>query len=354
MSESPFDLLDMMLADMSAADPLYQPTSFWQGASDLLVKEVREHGIGRFKSLRMPLRFFVPNFAFPDFYREPETYAGVREALRQSRENPSRLLLRLENMMSGRDQAMADYRVFLTGDIDQPPYLDRVSESRVGEPAEQFEFDGRFFSRAFLNYLLGINFIKRHCDMDKLGVVMEIGGGHGGLGEIVLGDKRNQGFYLDVDIPPTAFFATWYLQQVFGEDAIAGYDAFRNQETMSLDDIRQSRRGAVICPWQLPRLEGKIDLFVNFVSFQEMEPPVVRNYLAQVQRLEPELVLLRNLREGKQVARKPGDIGVKDPILGSDYDDFLDQYALVASNVLPYGHLTEDGFHSELKLYRKR
>lgn len=354
MPDSPFTLLDQMLADMTAADPLYQPTSFWQGASELLVEEVRQHGIEKFKSLRMPLRFFVPNYGFPDHYRQPETYLGVREALQNSRDNPARLMLRLENMMSGRDQAMADYRVLLTDDPTTPPYLDRVSESRVGEPAEQFEFDGRRFSRAFLNYLLGLSFIKRHCDIDRLGVVMEIGGGHGGLGEIVLGDARNNGFYLDVDIPPTAFFATWYLQQVFGEHAIAGYGELRDLDVLDLDRLRQDRRGAVICPWQLPRVAGEVDLFVNFVSFQEMEPPVVRNYLQQVQRLAPGLVLLRNLREGKQVAKKPGDIGVRDPILGTDYDDFLDQYELVASNVLPYGHLTEDGFHSELKLYRRR
>mgnify|MGYP001819279203 FL=1 len=354
MTDTDFALLDNMLTDMSAADPLYQPTSFWQSASDLLVEEVREHGIECFKSLPLPLRFFVPNFAFPDYYRNPETYAGVREALKGARGKPDRLLLRLESMMSGREQAMADYRVFLAGDTDAPPYLDRVSESDLGEPAEQFEFDGRRFSRAFLNYLLGLNFIKRHCDIGSLGVVMEIGGGHGGLGEIVLGDERNNGFYLDVDIPPTAFFATWYLQQVFGEETIADYNHLRDRETLSIEELQRSHRGAVICPWQLPRLQGPVDLFVNFVSFQEMEPPVVKNYLAHVQRLGPELVLLRNLREGKQVARNPGDIGVRDPILGSDYDDFLDQYVLVASNVLPYGHLTEDGFHSELKLYRRR
>ena len=354
MPDHTFALLDNMLADMSAADPLYQPTSFWQGASELLVEEVREHGIERFKSLPMPLRFFVPNFAFPDYYRHPQTYAAVREALQGARDNPDRLLLRLDNMMSGREQALADYRVFLAGDTGAPPYLDRVSESTAGEPAEQFEFDGRRFSRAFLNYLLGLNFVKRYCNIDRLGVVMEIGGGHGGLGEIVLGDERNDGFYLDVDIPPTAFFATWYLQRVFGDEAIADYDRLRGLETLSIAELRKSHRGAVICPWQLPQLQGHVDLFVNFVSFQEMEPPVVKNYLAHVQRLGPELVLLRNLREGKQVARKPGDIGVRDPILGSDYDDFLDRYTLVASNVLPYGHLTEDGFHSELKLYRKR
>jgi hypothetical protein len=45
---------------------------------------------------------------------------------------------------------------------------------------------------------------------------------------------------------------------------------------------------------------------------------------------------------------------VKDPILGKDYDTYLEGFQLVATNVLPFGYRTIDGFHSELRLYAKR
>ena len=54
--------------------------------------------------------------------------------------------------------------------------------------------------------------------------------------------------------------------------------------------------------WKIEDLRGSIDLFVNFISFQEMEPHIVSNYILHVQRLSPKWVLLRNLREGKQLA----------------------------------------------------
>ena len=342
-----------MLADMASADALYRPTNFWQVASEQILQEIEEHGIGRFKSLPMPLTFFVPTYSFPGYYQDTNSYETVRSALTACLDSPTRALLRLEHLMSGRERAIADYRVFLTDRIDQAPFLDRVSESQVGEPLEQFEFDGRRLSRPFLNYLLGISFIKRHCDIESLGTVLEIGGGHGCLGEIVLGDSRNNGFYIDVDIPPTAFFATWYLQEVFGREAIADHESLSNRETIEIEELRRNYRGAVICPWRLPDLQGNIDLFVNFVSFQEMEPPVVENYLSLIQKLSPRYVLLRNLREGKQIAKNPGEFGVETPILGADYDGFLDRYSLLATNVLPYGHLTEDGFHSELRIYQR-
>jgi putative sugar O-methyltransferase len=175
--------------------------------------------------------------------------------------------------------------------------------------------------------------------------VVEVGGGFGSLGEILCGDDRNDTFYVDVDIPPTAVFSTYYLRQVFGQNAVLGYDDTADWETLSIEEMRSRARAAVLCSWQLPKLRGSIDLFVNFISFQEMEPAVVQMYLQHVDRLNARHVLLRNLRE---------PLGVEAPTRAEDYDSFLPHYDLVASNTLPFGYQTPDGYHSELRLYRRR
>ncbi|MBT3967466.1 MAG: putative sugar O-methyltransferase, partial [Gammaproteobacteria bacterium] len=41
------------------------------------------------------------------------------------------------------------------------------------------------------------------------------------------------------------------------------------------------------------------------------------------------------------------------PTLSGDYDRFLPNYRLIATNVNPFGFRTLDGFHSELRLYRR-
>ena len=56
------------------------------------------------------------------------------------------------------------------------------------------------------------------------------------------------------------------------------------------------RKITCLSSWQIEKLLGKIDIFVNFISFQEMEPKVVRNYINHVIRLSPKFILLRNLR----------------------------------------------------------
>ena len=84
-----------------------------------------------------------------------------------------------------------------------------------------------------------------------------------------------------------------------------------------------------------------------------MEPAIVKNYTEKITRLKPKFILLRNLREGKQVSKK-GSLGVKEPIFKEDYISYFKHYDLIESNVVPYGFITYDGFHSELLILKKR
>jgi hypothetical protein len=148
-------------------------------------------------------------------------------------------------------------------------------------------------------------------------------------------------------------FSTYYLQSLFGSDKIADYQAIKSTAELSLSNLSSLYKGAVICPWQLPEVTGELDLFINFISFQEMEPDIVKNYLEHVSRLNCKYVLLRNLKEGKQLATNGNQAGVKQQIKADDYDTFLPKYQLLSTNVHPFGFETIDGFNSELRLYKR-
>lgn len=345
--------LDVLLRDMDAADPLYRPTQFWRGAAEEMAKDLRGTGLSSFRSLPGPLSFFVPTYSFPGYRTDSRRFASVHQALAGLHLSDARCAIHLERLLSGEALAESDYRVLLASDMPVAPFLDRFSESSIGEPIEQFEFDGRRFGRASLNYLLGLAFLKRHCDLSGIRTVLEIGGGFGALGEVLLADPRNNCFYIDIDIPPTLHCARHYLAAIHGDEAILDYAATREHSTLDIASMQSSYRAATLASWQIPKLRGQIDLFVNFISFQEMEPDVVRNYLSEVDRLGARLVLLRNIREGKAKAA-PGTVGVIEPIRGDMYDGFLRNYRLVARNTVPFGHRTVDGFHSELRVYERR
>ena len=358
-------LLRLMLDDMALASTLYRPTHHWQYAVNELIEAINNHGVENFRSLPLCLKTFVPCYAFPDYYQTPGRYNGMNKVLAekfpvetgidksQRTTTHSKFDIRLSDLLSGRLHALSDYRVFLASYSDYPPYTDKASESKVGNPLEQFIFDDRRYSRSFLNYLLGLNYLKSTCSPKDINIVLEIGGGYGVLGEILLSDKRNDCFYINVDIPPVGYLATYYLQQVFGASEIGDYSKFRKCSSIEIDVIRKKYKAIVLCPWQLPHLKGQIDLFVNYHSFAEMEPDVVDNYCRIVSGLKPRYILLRNLREGKQVMKAFGRYGVKMPVFGSDYDRFFPSYKIAGVNTVPFGFKTEDNFHSEVRVYRK-
>jgi putative sugar O-methyltransferase len=346
--ESARATLEDMLEDMKSQEAAYQPTVFWATASKSIIADLRTFGFTGFRSLSSSLNFFVPTYGVPGNGMTQIEVEDLERTMLETNERGSKKHVAFMKMLNGEFWAFSDYRVCLSGDVgDVLPEIGSLSESTIGNPLEHFCFDGRWFSRSFLNYLQGIVFLKRHVNCMQVSTVLEIGGGYGTLGEILF--KAGHYAYVNVDIPPTAAVATYYLKSIAGQSLI-GYE-----ETKHMNPIAVPSKGTqmVICPWQLPRLEGLVDLFVNFISFQEMEPEIVRSYLNQIDRLKVRYVLLRNMREGKAKMSASVEYGVQNPVQGSDYDLFLRNYRLLATNVVPFGHKTVDGFHSELRLYER-
>lgn len=339
-------------ADMLQQSELYKPTSFWDNASSQIVKDLNENGVEKFRSLTSILSYFVPTYGTPGNSYSPEMAEILISRLQADFPGQKKPLLGLKQFLSGYMQALSDYRVLKAADTEKElPYLHLFSESTFGEPAEQFEFEGRRFSRSSLNYLLGLAMLKKHLEGNVPGTILEIGGGFGTLGEIIASAGLDDFRYINIDIPPTSFVSQTYLSHVLGKEHVSTYE--KTQAAAGIE-INSLQKAAVLCSWQIERLTGKVDLFVNFISFQEMEPPVVKNYLDHVSRLETEWVLLRNMREGKNIRRDKNSVGVETPILGGDYLKMLPDYELIDRNVIPFGYKAVDDFHSELLLLRRK
>ena len=236
-------------------------------------------------------------------------------------------------------------REFTTQPVHQgyiEPHACVASMTEDGQGELWLSTQGHYVARGHCATLLGL-------DVSKLRVqASEIGGGFGTLGEI-LTKTNNNVKYMDFDIAPTLNVADYYLSNVFGRDNVGGYF----QQETPVDAGESNRPLNVFGAWQIEALDEPIDLFVNFISFQEMEPEVVQNYLNHVDRVKTKWVLLRNIREGKQTIKEHG-FGVNEPIYTEDYKKMLPNYEPISSNVRPFGLKTLDGFHSELLLFERK
>ncbi|MFC1701851.1 putative sugar O-methyltransferase [Pseudomonadota bacterium] len=339
--------LNQLIGKNQIQKKIYQATSFWKQASREIIAAIEKSGIENFRNLDAALGYFVPNYGIPANSFDEITEKRITALLKSK--GTHKQSLAMSEFLSGYFHALADYRVFISSDnTAKRPILSDFSESGYGNPTEQFEFSGKKYSRSALNYLLGLCFLKKHMDdNDKLDTVLEIGGGFGTLGEILKFSAGTR--YINIDIPPTSFISWTYLSNIYIDSVIES--CVHDKKTIDISELGPC---SVFNSWDIEKLEGEIDLFVNFISFQEMEPDVVENYLKHVKRLHPKYILLRNMREGKQAKKVSTDVGVETPIMKSDYIKMIEgSYSLIATNVFPFGYKTVDGFHSELLLFRR-
>jgi len=346
-----YPVLRFAREQMLLQNELYRPTSFWDGASQLIVDDIEAHGVEKFRSLCTILDYFVPTYGLPGNSFTKDMVDSILANFNAGYSDKVKPLQSLKDLLNGKSNALSDYRVLLASDNPKElPYLHLFSESDCGQPVEHFEFEGRKFSRSSLNYLLGLAMLKKHLKGAIPKTVLEIGGGFGSLGEVLASTGIKDIRYIDIDIPPTSFVAQYYLSTTLGENNVATFE--KTHELPSID-IRSLPKASVLCSWQIEKLAGEVDLFVNFISFQEMEPPIVKNYLSHVSRLKSKWVLLRNMREGKQL-KTENSVGVETPILSDDYRSMLPEYELVEKNVIPFGYRTTDNFNSELLLFKRK
>lgn len=345
--------LSFCFEEMGNQSELYRPTSFWSDASKLIIDEIEELGIENFRSLPSTLAYFVPTYGNPGNGISELAIEDIKELIKEKFSNQLKLNLSLSNFFSGEFSALSDYRVFIGSDSeDKKPNLSNFSESTYGNPKEQFSFGDKLYSRSSLNYILGLVFLKNHLNDDIPKTVLEIGGGFGSLGEILMSSEIENIKYIDIDIPPTSYVAHKYLSNKFGIEHVGSFESTKDLEIIEIEKLPKL---SVLCSWQIEKIVGEIDLFVNFISFQEMEPDVVENYFSHVVRLNPKWILLRNMKEGKNVKNHASDApGVKKPIKSEDYISMIPNYELIDRNVFPFGFKTVDGFNSELLLLKRK
>lgn len=339
--------LQAMLTDMEAAAPQFKPTNFWATGLPQIIKDIEKTGVERFRTHPSAAFFYVPLYA-SSTWRKWGRWLGPLVSLL-----PARKQARLSRRLTRSDRALLDYRMFCATALPGGLALERVSESTVGG-GERFAFEGRSYSRSMLNYLRALNLYKRHADSAALRSCLEIGGGYGTLGEILLQAQPGL-FYANIDIPPVAAVSTHYLGAVFGAENVLSYAESRKMEVIDLTEIAKRYKAAVFCPWQLPKMVGQVDLFANFMSFQEMEPEVVANYVRLVQPLVRHHVLMRNSAVGKRLARKEGDVGVIEQVKSDFVQRCFADFDTLARDAFVFGESNESGsYRSEVAVMARR
>ena len=338
---------------------IYAPTFFWNKLINNNYKALKNGKLEIFRNQKGGFSGFVPFHSeirrskikkndFNKIYKLINSF----KILPKAKKKISSLVF---STLSGLDRAKESYKILLTD--NKKPYFYNFKESDVGKPTEQFTFDNNKFSASSLNYLTGLLFLKNNIKNLDNKVYLEIGGGFGTVGEILINLKIKNIKYINLDLPPLNIISKFYLLNACKKKIMGHFD-FKKKNVIKISQLKTL---SCFPNFDIEKFKGKIDVFINFISFQEMEHDVVKNYINKIFILSPKYILLRNLREGKNTKINKNKYThsfnhfVNKPIKKDNYIKLLKKnYNLINSNVEPYGFKTWDNYNSELLLFKKK
>jgi len=265
---------EQLLSGLETCDPIYRPTNFWAPGVRQLSAALQAQGLESFKSWPEASTWFYP------VYGSGFSNATIKTTFDHARSvNPKAGEAWMAGALNGSLEARRDFDAArLAWDQDRWPFdIEGEGESRVGRPPQRYRMTGTDevgWGRPYLNYLLCLAALSRHVETEPTSF-LELGGGLGTLGEIVM--RRNAtARYVNLDLPPLLTVAAYYLVELFGRDQV-----MLPTEAPERGPIEVAR-AACLPNWRLPDVVGPFDVFMNAYSFQEMEPDVVDHYIQAV------------------------------------------------------------------------
>jgi len=143
--------------------------------------------------------------------------------------------------------------------------------------------DGCKISKSYLETIARIDNYSKSVDLTKVKTVFEIGGGFGSNAHSLMSLYPNIKKYIYLDVAPMLYVGTQYLKHFFPAE-VKDYRTTKDLESIVIED-NDEREILCIAPWQIEKLEGKVDLFWNASSFQEIPVLYLENYAKHIIRL---------------------------------------------------------------------
>ncbi len=282
-----FELLDIMLNDSKKQPPLYHPGAYWASKAKNSAKEIKRCGIADIRGstnlvglsyadnlitdyrfslnhgfkkrlVRMLLNIYPFNMIFDAQVQWTKSYA-------------KRSIFYAQEMLKLKEETIHLLEKYTM------PY------SLLGGCLDKARINEQDISVYYLELLTWHDHFASRIPFNDAVSIFEIGGGFGANIHILLENYKNIRKVLYLDIAPNLYVGTQYLRAFYG-NAVVDYKDLRGQESIKFS-ANNDLEILCITPWQIEKIEGEIDIFMNSNSFVEMPKSVVKNYVGNFKRL---------------------------------------------------------------------
>ena len=113
--------------------------------------------------------------------------------------------------------------------------------------------------------------------LNRKNIILEIGGGYGGLARIISSNKNCS--YVLVDLPETNLLSSYYLTSHFPDKNFLFYEEYKLNKQIKIENYDF----IILPPWSLDR-NIKFDFCINIRSMMEMNTESINKYFEYIQK----------------------------------------------------------------------
>jgi putative sugar O-methyltransferase len=330
------ELFERLLELEQRASGLYQPTNYWTSNAGVFIPELRQRGLHDFRRRQgSVLGSFMANdleFAcaldwslpFLRWLGAAAQTRGVWRIARPIQRAMNRFAARVVKPEMSFEWTMTYFHALVAKKFEKLGIdVQTLATDRVGNPAGVVEIQGAHWTWPQLNCASLLGDVLSRIDIGAVNAIVELGGGLGRNIQM-LARIRPDATILSFDVMPQAYVANQYLKTAMPDRVVP---IERSIELNLAQGYTSEIEGKIIVmpAWKMPECQQiQADLFCNSASFQEMEPVVVRNYLALVKEMRPRWISIDALPGGNYWGDwAPGKGGTKQPVVSSIYSEGL-------------------------------
>ena len=147
---------------------------------------------------------------------------------------------------------------------------------------KKFELGNSVYSTHYINMAHRINILSKTYDFKNIKSFFEIGGGFGANIHFLLTNFPNIKKIIYLDAVPNIYVGSEYLRHFYGKSVQDYLNTCESKKISFSDDDELE----IICipPWEIEKLDTKIDHFHNAASFVEMPEKVIKNYASHLKK----------------------------------------------------------------------
>lgn len=155
---------------------------------------------------------------------------------------------------------------------------------------QKFKLNEVFYSTHYLEIANRTENFSKFLNFNKFNSYLEIGGGFGSNIHFLIKNFKNIKKIIYIDIVPNIYVGTQYLKKFFKGNVI---DYLITKKLQKIQ-FKSDNSLEIICipPWEIEKIDCKIDHFHNAASFVEMPKDVIINYVEYLKKFNTESVSL--------------------------------------------------------------